>query len=80
MSFPFFALLASMFPVLKGEEKVLCFHCGEKIAKTHALVITFNRSAQSVCCHGCLTILRTVEQSQLVGEYLLSRANQTLVR
>jgi hypothetical protein len=80
MPFPVFSLLTSMFPVLKREEKIVCFHCGEKMVKAHALVINFDRSPQSVCCHGCLAILRTVEQNQLVSEYLLSRANQVIVR
>ncbi|MBI3728739.1 MAG: hypothetical protein HY254_10475 [Burkholderiales bacterium] len=46
--------------------------------KSNALTTSFDGFMQPVCCHGCLAILRTVEQNKLVAEYMKNKASQTL--
>lgn len=67
-----------LFP-LKAGEKTDCFHCGEKMRKSNALTARFNGQLQPVCCHGCLAILRTVEQNNLVNDYMKNKASQSVV-
>ncbi|MES2040805.1 MAG: heavy metal translocating P-type ATPase metal-binding domain-containing protein [Pseudomonadota bacterium] len=78
MAFVFSAFFETKFFAFKTSEKTACFHCGEKMHKSNALTTSFDCRMQPVCCHGCLAILRTVEQNKLVAEYMRNKVGQTL--
>jgi hypothetical protein len=54
-------------------EKCLCFHCGESMRKEKALMATFQQQQHPVCCYGCLAVLKTIENNNLVDDYLRSK-------
>ena len=56
-----------------GNEKITCYHCGEKSKKSATLYINFDGAIRPVCCHGCASILNTVEELGIHEEY---RANK----
>ena len=78
MAFVFSALFETKLFAFKSSEKTDCFHCGEKMRKSNALSASFDGRMQPVCCHGCMAILRTVEQNKLVAEYMKNKVSQTL--
>jgi len=55
-------------------EKIDCYHCGEKMRESKALYTIFDGERRAVCCHGCLTILRTIEQNDMIPDYLLTKS------
>ncbi|MBC3906412.1 heavy metal translocating P-type ATPase metal-binding domain-containing protein [Undibacterium umbellatum] len=79
MAFAFSSFLDSVLFSFKTGEKIDCFHCGEKMRKSNALTVQFNGYTQPVCCHGCLAILSTVEQNNLVNEYMKNKASQPVI-
>lgn len=44
------------------------------------LTTRFNGMVQPVCCHGCLAVLRTVEQNNLVDEYMKNKTGLSATR
>ncbi|MFZ6640413.1 heavy metal translocating P-type ATPase metal-binding domain-containing protein [Undibacterium sp. TC4M20W] len=79
MAFVFSSLFETLLFTFKDGEKTDCFHCGQKMRKSNALTAHFDGRTQSVCCHGCLAVLRTVEHNNLVDEYMKSKTSQALV-
>ncbi|MFZ6861295.1 heavy metal translocating P-type ATPase metal-binding domain-containing protein [Undibacterium sp. Ji67W] len=57
-------------------EKIVCYHCGEKMRESKALYIKFNGQQRAVCCHGCLSILHAIERNKMVDEYLQAKSAQ----
>lgn len=74
MAFAFLSLLETGFLPFRLGGKLSCFHCGEKMRERNALSVKFNGATQQVCCHGCLAVLRTIEQNHLVDEYIKNKA------
>ncbi|MBC3916291.1 heavy metal translocating P-type ATPase metal-binding domain-containing protein [Undibacterium sp. CY18W] len=74
MAFAFLSRLETGFLSLRTGGRLNCFHCDETMRERNALTVTFNGSPQQVCCHGCLAILRTIEQNHLVAAYLKNKA------
>ena len=70
-------LLALFSSAQNSAEKIDCYHCGEKMRKNKSIYVKFNGKDQPVCCHGCLAILRTVEQNNMISEYLKAKSVQT---
>lgn len=52
-----------------ASEKLACFHCGDLVKRRHAVQVQFDGAARVVCCHGCASILKTVEQMGMVRQY-----------
>lgn len=75
MVFAFSRLLDTVFSSFGTEEKLDCFHCGEKMRKANALTARFNGGLHPVCCHGCLAVLHAVERNKLVDEYLQNKSS-----
>ena len=76
MAFAFSSLLDAIYPARNVGEKIDCYHCGEKMRKMKALTVKFNGLTYPVCCHGCLAVLRTVEQNGLTAQYLQAKVEQ----
>ena len=51
------------------EEKITCYHCGEKSRKSLTIYIQFDGEPRPVCCHGCAAILNTVDELDMHDEY-----------
>ncbi|MFZ6871079.1 heavy metal translocating P-type ATPase metal-binding domain-containing protein [Undibacterium sp. Di27W] len=79
MAFTFSSLFETVRLSFSAGEKIDCFHCGEKMRESNALTVCFNHHPQAVCCHGCLAILRAIEQNNLVPEYMQNKASQAIV-
>jgi ribosomal protein S27E len=58
---------------LPSEEKVTCYHCGEKSRKSVTVYVRFDSLTRPVCCYGCAAILRTVEELNMQEEYYNSK-------
>jgi len=54
---------------MPGSEKLPCFHCGDLVRRRRAVHVQFDGAARIVCCHGCASILKTVEQMGMVQQY-----------
>jgi hypothetical protein len=50
--------------------KITCYHCGDKSHPRRTVYIQFDNAIRPVCCNGCATILRTVEELGMREEYL----------
>lgn len=53
----------------RASEKLPCFHCSDLVKRRHAVHVQFDGAARVVCCHGCASILKTVEQMGMVRHY-----------
>ncbi|MFZ6730444.1 heavy metal translocating P-type ATPase metal-binding domain-containing protein [Undibacterium sp. Ji42W] len=78
MAFAFSSLLETTLFAFKTSEKTNCFHCGERMRKSKALMAHFDSRTQPVCCHGCLAVLHAVEKNNLVAAYMENKAGQTV--
>ncbi|MBC3892566.1 heavy metal translocating P-type ATPase metal-binding domain-containing protein [Undibacterium sp. LX40W] len=58
---------------LRGE-RCQCFHCGEQMRVKNALSLCVRDVSQPMCCHGCLAILQTIIQNDLLDEYLANKS------
>ena len=58
-----------IFSGFKSGKKVACFHCDESMRQQHALMARFDGKFYPVCCHGCVAVLKAVEQNALIAEY-----------
>jgi len=54
--------------------KIDCYHCGERMRESKALYVVFHGEKRAVCCHGCLAILRAIEQNDMIPDYLLTKS------
>lgn len=52
------------------DQKISCYHCGEKSTPKRTIYVQFNGSVHPVCCNGCAAILKTVEELGMHEEYL----------
>lgn len=55
--------------LITDEEKISCYHCGEKSKKSLTVYIQFDGEIRPVCCHGCAAILKTIEELEMHDEY-----------
>ncbi|MFZ6748253.1 heavy metal translocating P-type ATPase metal-binding domain-containing protein [Undibacterium sp. Ren11W] len=78
MAFAFSSLVNAISIALQPQEKILCFHCNDKMRKKNALMATFNGANYPVCCHGCLAVLKTIERNGLTEQYLHTKASETV--
>ncbi|MBI3286014.1 MAG: heavy metal translocating P-type ATPase metal-binding domain-containing protein [Burkholderiales bacterium] len=76
MAFVFSSLWEAIFPSGTAGEKIDCYHCGERMRKTYVLTTRFNGAAYPVCCHGCLAVLRAVENNGLTLQYVQDKTAQ----
>ena len=53
-----------------SNEKISCYHCGEKSTPRRTIYVYFDGNERAVCCNGCATILRTVDELEMREEYL----------
>lgn len=68
------SLIQSLFKTFNtAEEKISCYHCGEKSKKSLTIYVHFDGAIRPVCCHGCAAILKTIEELGMHDEY---RANK----
>jgi hypothetical protein len=56
-----------------GNERITCYHCGEKSKKNVTLYIDFDGAIRPVCCYGCAAILNTVDELGIHEEYLANK-------
>ncbi len=62
-----------------SNKKITCYHCGDKSLPKYTIYVQFYGEIRPVCCHGCATILRTVDEMGMTEEYLAHKtklANQ----
>jgi adenosylmethionine-8-amino-7-oxononanoate aminotransferase len=78
MAFAFSSVLNAISLALQPQEKILCFHCNDKMRKKNALMVAFNGASHPVCCHGCLAVLKTIESSGLTEQYLQAKASEAV--
>lgn len=78
MASAFSSVFNAISAALQPQEKILCFHCDDKMRKKNALMVVFNGASYPVCCHGCLAVLKTIESSGLTAQYLQGKANMTV--
>ncbi|WP_295751136.1 heavy metal translocating P-type ATPase metal-binding domain-containing protein [Undibacterium sp.] len=76
MAFAFSTLVNAISATLQPQEKILCFHCNDKMRKKNALMASFNGASHPVCCHGCLAVLNTIVSNGLTEQYLQAKANE----
>ena len=55
------------------EDKINCFHCGEKSRRSITVYVNFDNLIRPVCCHGCAAVLKTIEELNMHQEYYDSR-------
>ncbi|MFZ6846360.1 heavy metal translocating P-type ATPase metal-binding domain-containing protein [Undibacterium sp. RuTC16W] len=67
------SFFAGLFPGLRSEEKIACFHCDELMRKLQVVEVKFDGEIQLVCCHGCAAVLKAIEQANLVAQYRQAR-------
>lgn len=58
---------------VSNNEKVTCYHCGEKSRKNLTVYVQFSGLIRPVCCQGCAAILKTVEELGIHDEYKQSK-------
>ena len=66
--------------LLTAEEKIACFHCGEKSKLSLTVYVQFDGATRATCCHGCAAILKTVEELGMHDEYLAHKIYTPLAR
>ena len=72
-----FAHFLEMLPFhTSSVEKIVCYHCGEKMRESKSLYLKFNGQQRALCCHGCLAILQTIERNNMVADYLHAKSAQ----
>lgn len=49
--------------------KITCYHCGEKSRPSITVYVRFDGEIRAVCCYGCAAILKTVEELGMHDEY-----------
>jgi hypothetical protein len=76
MAFVFSSLVNAISAALQPQEKILCFHCNDKMRKKNALMACFNGASHPVCCHGCLAVLNTIVSNGLTEQYLQTKTNE----
>lgn len=59
----------------KSENKIVCFHCGEKSKLSLTVYVQFDGATRATCCHGCGAILQTVEELGIHDEYFAHKIN-----
>lgn len=57
----------------KSQEKITCYHCGEKSRKKDTVYVRFDGKIRPVCCYGCAAVLKTVEELGMHEEYQSSK-------
>jgi hypothetical protein len=75
LSFPF---KHAIFSSLQASEKIVCFHCDERMKKRKALFATFNGNSYPVCCHGCLAVLQIIERNGMTKQYLQAKLDMNM--
>lgn len=60
-----------------SSEKLPCFHCTDLVRRKHAIVVQFDGAERITCCHGCASILKTVEQMGMVAQYREEKSRAT---
>lgn len=60
-----------------SSEKLPCFHCAELVKRKHAIVVEFDGAKRITCCHGCASILKTVEQMGMLAQYQAEKLRAT---
>jgi hypothetical protein len=78
MAFISFSLRHAIFSSFQASEKIVCFHCDEKMKKSKALFATFNSHSYPVCCHGCLAVLQVVERNDMTKQYLQAKRDMSM--
>ena len=53
-----------------SNQKIGCYHCGDKSTPKRTVYVPFNGSVRPVCCNGCAAILKTIEELSMHEEYL----------
>jgi hypothetical protein len=76
MAFAFSSLINAISAALQPQEKILCFHCNDKMRKKNALMASFNGASHPVCCHGCWAVLNTIVSNGLTEQYLQAKTNE----
>jgi len=64
--------------ILVPDDKITCFHCGDKTSPKRTIYVRFNDEIQPVCCNGCASILRTIESLNMTDEYLAHKATNQI--
>lgn len=57
------------------DNKISCYHCGEKSRRSQTIYVFFGGATRPVCCHGCAAILKTVEELDMHAEYHAHKIN-----
>jgi len=66
--------LRSLFSaIITTEEKISCYHCGEKSGRSRTVYVIFENTRQPVCCYGCAAVLKAVEELGIHDEYHASK-------
>jgi hypothetical protein len=69
----FVTQLMRIFPGVQAAEKVTCFHCEESVRKKNVIMSEFDGKLRPLCCHGCVAVLKMIEQNHLVAQYHQAR-------
>jgi hypothetical protein len=56
-----------------SEEKLVCYHCDDRMRQSKAVPILFDGQTRQVCCHGCAAILVNIQKHQLIADYYASK-------
>jgi len=58
-----------------SNDKIICYHCGEKSIPSRTIYVYFGGASRAVCCNGCAAILMTVEELGIQDEYHANKIN-----
>jgi hypothetical protein len=70
-------LMSAVADVFTPAEKITCYHCGDKSHPRRTFYMQFDHAIRPLCCNGCATILRTVEELGMREEYLAHKSQIT---
>jgi hypothetical protein len=59
-------------------EKLICYHCDERMSKRRAVMFYFDGVPRALCCHGCLAVLDAIAKNGLTDEYLRSKLHSLM--
>jgi Putative metal-binding domain of cation transport ATPase len=59
--------------LISHEERISCYHCGERSKKNLTVYVHFEHQTRPVCCYGCAAILKTIEELGMHDEYHASK-------